>query len=162
MSVLHPSSIRPFFMFKPHHHAFPNASSPKRETALLPNDDVLPTTSFFTESFEENFLPNGASFPNSAHKSVPFLYQFLVLTEPHSLGGAVDSTEEDGRGRGRGASSLQNRPLESRAIPVTETRLRRRRGRRKPDKGIEGGRQGRAFITLREKLALVTGVDLLW
>jgi hypothetical protein len=38
------------------------------------------------------------------------------------LAGAADSTEEDGRGRGRGASSLQNLPLESRAIPTTETR----------------------------------------
>jgi hypothetical protein len=37
------------------------------------------------------------------------------------LARAVDSTEEDGRGRGRGASSLQNLPLESRAIPATET-----------------------------------------
>jgi hypothetical protein len=41
---------------------------------------------------------------------------------------------------------LAEPPLESRAIPATETRLRRRRGRRKPEKGIEGGRQGRAFI----------------
>jgi hypothetical protein len=56
------------------------------------------------------------------------------------LAGAADSTEEDGRGRGRGASSLQNLPLESRAIPATETRLRQRRGRRNPEKGIEGGR----------------------
>jgi hypothetical protein len=39
------------------------------------------------------------------------------------LAGAADSTEEDGQGRGRGASSLQNLPLESRAIPATETRL---------------------------------------
>jgi hypothetical protein len=54
------------------------------------------------------------------------------------VAGAVDSTEEDRRGRGRGASSLQNLPLESRAIPATETRLRRRRGRQKPVKGIEG------------------------
>jgi hypothetical protein len=38
------------------------------------------------------------------------------------LAGATDNTEEDGRGRGRGASSLQNLPLESRAIPATETR----------------------------------------
>jgi hypothetical protein len=36
--------------------------------------------------------------------------------------------------------------LESRAIPAMEMRLRRRRGRRKPEKGIEGGRRGRAFI----------------
>jgi hypothetical protein len=62
------------------------------------------------------------------------------------LAGAADNTEEDGQGHGRGASSLQNLPLESRAIPVTETRLRRRRGRRKPKKGIEGERQGGAFI----------------
>jgi hypothetical protein len=40
------------------------------------------------------------------------------------LAGAADNTEEDGRGRGRGSSSLQNLPLESRAIPATETRLR--------------------------------------
>jgi hypothetical protein len=32
----------------------------------------MPTASIFTESFEEIFLPNGASLPNSAHKSVPF------------------------------------------------------------------------------------------
>jgi hypothetical protein len=62
------------------------------------------------------------------------------------LAGAADNTKEDGRGRGRGASSLQNIPLKLRAIPVTEKRLRRRQGRRKPEKGIEGGRQGRAFI----------------
>jgi hypothetical protein len=62
------------------------------------------------------------------------------------LAGVADSTEEDGRGHGRGASSLENLPLESRAIPVTETRLRWRRGRRKAEKGIEGGRQGGAFI----------------
>jgi hypothetical protein len=39
------------------------------------------------------------------------------------LVGAADNTEEDGRGRGRGASSLQNLPLESRAIPAMEMRL---------------------------------------
>jgi hypothetical protein len=39
------------------------------------------------------------------------------------LVGAADSTEEDGRGRCRGASSLQNLPIESRAIPVMETRV---------------------------------------
>jgi hypothetical protein len=27
-------------------------------------------------------VPNGISLPNSAHKSVPFLYQVLVLTVP--------------------------------------------------------------------------------
>jgi hypothetical protein len=62
------------------------------------------------------------------------------------LAGAADSTEEDGRGRGRRASSLQNLLLESQAIPATETRLRWRRGRRKLEKGIEGGRLGGAFI----------------
>jgi hypothetical protein len=77
MSVLHPSSIRPFFIFKPRHRAFPNASSSKRETALLPNDDVLPTANVFIECFEENLLPNGALLPNSAHRSVSSLYQFF-------------------------------------------------------------------------------------
>jgi hypothetical protein len=62
------------------------------------------------------------------------------------LVGAADSIEEDIRGRGCGASSLQNLPLESQAIPATEMRLWQRRGRRKPEKGIEGGRQGGAFI----------------
>jgi hypothetical protein len=55
------------------------------------------------------------------------------------LVGAADSTEENRRGRGREASSLQNLPLESRAIPTTKTWLQQRRGRRKPEKGIEGG-----------------------
>jgi hypothetical protein len=81
MSVLHPSSIHPFFIFKPRHHAFPNASSSKRETTLLPNDDVLPIADAFTEWFEENLLLNGALLPNSAQRSVSSLYQFLVLTE---------------------------------------------------------------------------------
>jgi hypothetical protein len=43
MSILHPSSIRPFLIFRPHHHVFPNAFSFKHRTALLPNDGVLPT-----------------------------------------------------------------------------------------------------------------------
>jgi hypothetical protein len=38
------------------------------------------------------------------------------------LAAAADSTEEDRRGCGREASSLQNLPLESRGIPTTETR----------------------------------------
>jgi hypothetical protein len=81
MYVSHPSSIRPFRIFGPCHHVFLNASFSKRKTALLPNDGVLPTVGTFTECFEENFLPNGVSLLNSAHKSVSFLYQFLVLTE---------------------------------------------------------------------------------
>jgi hypothetical protein len=80
MSILHPPSIRPFLIFRPHHHVFPNASSSKHNTALLPNDGVLPTAGTFTERFEENFLPNGVFLPNPAHKSVSFMYQFLVLT----------------------------------------------------------------------------------
>jgi hypothetical protein len=80
MSVLHPSSIRPFLISRPRHHVFPNVSFSKHKTALLPNDGVLTTAGTFTECFEENFLPNGVSLPNSAHKSVSFLYQFLVLT----------------------------------------------------------------------------------
>jgi hypothetical protein len=80
MSISHPSSIRPFLVSGPRHHVFPKASFFQAQTALLLNDGALPTTSIFAESFEENFLPNGASLPNSAHKSVPFLYLFLVLT----------------------------------------------------------------------------------
>jgi hypothetical protein len=38
------------------------------------------------------------------------------------LAEAADNTKEDRWGRGRGATSLQNLPLESRAIPATETR----------------------------------------
>jgi hypothetical protein len=82
MSVSHPSSIRPFLILRPRHHVFPNASFSKRKIALLSNDGVLPTAGIFTECFEENFLLNGVSLQNSAHKSVSFLYQFLVLTNP--------------------------------------------------------------------------------
>jgi hypothetical protein len=74
MSISQPSSIRPFLIFRPRHHVFPNASFSKRKTALLPNDGALTTAGIFTEPFEENFLPNGASLPNSAHKSVFFMY----------------------------------------------------------------------------------------
>jgi hypothetical protein len=103
MSVSHPSSIHPFFIFKPRHHAFPNASSSKRETTLLTNDDVLPTADAFTECFEENLLLNGALLPNSAHKSVSYLYQFFVLTYlncvhalmPYYLHGAKNTERRD-------------------------------------------------------------------
>jgi hypothetical protein len=45
-----------------------------------------------------------------------------------------------------GPPPCRTSPLESRAIPPTETRLRRRRGRRKPEKGIECGMLGRTLI----------------
>jgi hypothetical protein len=63
MSVLHPSSIRPFLILRPRHHVFPNVSFSKRKTTLLLNDGMLPTADIFTECFEENFLPNGVSLP---------------------------------------------------------------------------------------------------
>jgi hypothetical protein len=85
MSVLHPSSIRSFFTFRPRHHVLPNVFSSKRETALLPNDGVLPTAGVFTECFEEKFLLNGVLLPNSAHRSVSFMYQFFVLTDGSSV-----------------------------------------------------------------------------
>jgi hypothetical protein len=87
MSVLHPSSIRPFLIFRPRRHVFPNVSFSKHKTTLLPNDGVLPTAGTFTECLEENFLPNGVSLPNSAHKLVSFVYQFLVLTYDPSITG---------------------------------------------------------------------------
>jgi hypothetical protein len=75
-----------FFVFNPRHHALPNASALIRGTALLLNDDVLPTADASTECFEENILPNGVLLPNSAHMSVSSLYQFLVLIEPCNSG----------------------------------------------------------------------------
>jgi hypothetical protein len=69
-----------FFASNPRHHTLPNASAFIRGTALLPNDDVLPTADASTECFEENLLSNGVLLPNSAHMSVSSLYQFLVLT----------------------------------------------------------------------------------
>jgi hypothetical protein len=80
MSVLHPSSIRLFFTFMPRHHVFPNASSFKRETALLLNDGVLPTAGIFTECFEENFLSNGVFLTKLVLQVILFPVQFLVLT----------------------------------------------------------------------------------
>jgi hypothetical protein len=77
----------PSLYFGPHHHVLPNASSSKHKTTLLPNDGVLPTAGIFTEYVEENFLSNDVSLPNSTHKSVPFLYQFLVLTYAPSITG---------------------------------------------------------------------------
>jgi hypothetical protein len=77
MSVLHPSSIRPFLIFRTRHHVSPNASSSKRKTALLPNDGALPTAGIFTECFKENFLSNGAFLtklgPQVSLFSIPIL-----------------------------------------------------------------------------------------
>jgi hypothetical protein len=76
-----------FFVSNPRHHALPNASAFICRTALLSNDDVLPTADASTECFEENLLPNGILLPNSAHMSVYSLYQLLVLTYPPSITG---------------------------------------------------------------------------
>jgi hypothetical protein len=84
--------------------------------------------------------------PRKTHGGDALGRLLFVAAEPHSLGGAENSTEKNGRGHSRGASSLQNLPLESRAIPMTEMRLRWRRGWRKLVKGIEGGRRGKVFI----------------
>jgi hypothetical protein len=67
-----------FFVSNPRHHALPNAFASIRGTALLPNDDVLPTADASTECFEENLKPNGILLPNSAHMSVYSLYQFFT------------------------------------------------------------------------------------
>jgi hypothetical protein len=87
MSVFHPSSIRLFLTFTPRYHVFPNVSFSNHKATLLPNDGVLPTAGSFTECFEENFLANGVSLPNSAHKLVSFLYQILVLIYAPSIMG---------------------------------------------------------------------------
>jgi hypothetical protein len=85
MSVSHPSSIRLLSLYSIHVITCSRIPfSFNRGTVLLPNDDILPTVDAFTECFEENLLPNGAFLPNSAHRSVSSLYQFLVLTNvPH-------------------------------------------------------------------------------
>jgi hypothetical protein len=74
-----------FFVSNPRHHALPNASAFIRGTALLPNDDVLPTADTSTECFDENLLPKAVLLPNSAHMSVSSLYQFLVLTQSNQI-----------------------------------------------------------------------------
>jgi hypothetical protein len=103
-----------------------------RVYGFLPRADEEPTTS--TES--QGRHTGVARWDDSS-----LLPRNLTL-----LAGVADNTEEDEQGRCCGVSSLQNLPLESRAIPAIETRLRRRQGRRKPEKGTQGGRQGRAFI----------------
>jgi hypothetical protein len=70
----------------------------------------------------------------------------FVTAEPHSLGGG--GGQHRGRRMGMWLRSLllAEPPVESWAIHAMETRLRWRSGRRKLEKRIEGGRQGRAFI----------------
>jgi hypothetical protein len=66
-----------FFVFSPRHHVLPNASTLICGTALLSNEDVLPTADASTECSEENLMPNGVLLPNSAHMWVSTLYQFF-------------------------------------------------------------------------------------
>jgi hypothetical protein len=66
--VHHPPAS--FFISSPCHHALPNVSSFNRGTALLPNDDALPTTDASTECVEGNLLPNGTLLLNLAHMLV--------------------------------------------------------------------------------------------
>jgi hypothetical protein len=51
------------------------------QTVLLLNDGIADRKSSLPNPLRRFFLLNGISLPNSAHKSVPFLYQFLVLTD---------------------------------------------------------------------------------
>jgi hypothetical protein len=84
--------------------------------------------------------------PRKTHGGGALGRLLFFTAEPHSLGGG------GGQHRGRRTGTwprgllLAEPPLESQAIPATEMRLRRRRGRRKSEKGIEGGRWGEAFI----------------
>jgi hypothetical protein len=52
------------------------------ETALLPNDDALPTADASTECFEEKPLAEWYSPAKFGPHVSFFLYQFLVLTDP--------------------------------------------------------------------------------
>jgi hypothetical protein len=61
MSVSHPSLIRLFSLYSI--HVITRSRIPfsfNRGTALLPNDNILPTADAFTERFKENLKPNGA------------------------------------------------------------------------------------------------------
>jgi hypothetical protein len=61
MSVSHLSSIRLLCLYSI--HVITRSRIPfsfNLGTALLPNDNIFPTTDAFTERFEENLLPNGA------------------------------------------------------------------------------------------------------
>jgi hypothetical protein len=83
MFVLHPSSIRPFLIFRPRHHVFPNAPFSKRKQPFCRMMVRYRPQVPLPNPLKKTFLPNGVSLPNSAHKSVSLLYQFLVLTLPH-------------------------------------------------------------------------------
>jgi hypothetical protein len=73
--------------------------------------------------------------PRKTHGGGALGWLLFITTEPHSLGGGCRQHRGRWTGTWPRASSLQNLPLESRAIPATETRLRQRRGRWKPEKG---------------------------
>jgi hypothetical protein len=70
----------------------------------------------------------------------------FVAVKPHSL------STGGGQHRGRRTGTwprgllLAEPPPKVASHPYDGMRLRRRRGSRKPEKGIEGGRRGRAFI----------------
>jgi hypothetical protein len=64
------------------------------ENFLLKAQTVLLPQASLPNPLRRFFLPNGISLPNSAHKSVPFLYQFLVLTLPFQEGTPLAQAKE--------------------------------------------------------------------
>jgi hypothetical protein len=80
MSILYPSSVRLFLISEPRHHVFPKTSFFKHKQSFCRMMAYCRPQASLLNSLRRFFLPNGILLPNSAHKSVPFLYQFLVLT----------------------------------------------------------------------------------
>jgi hypothetical protein len=84
MSISYPSSICPFLVSGPRHHAFPKTSFFKHKQSFCRMMAYCRLQASLPNPLRRFFLPNGILLPNSAHKSVPFLYQFLVLTQGSS------------------------------------------------------------------------------
>jgi hypothetical protein len=80
MSISYPSSIRPFLISGPHHHAFLKTSFLKHKQSFCRMMAYCRPQASLPNPLRIFFLPNDMLLPNSAHKLVPFLHQFLVST----------------------------------------------------------------------------------
>jgi hypothetical protein len=85
--------------------------------------------------------------PRKTHGGGALGRLLFVIAEPHSLGGGGRQHRGRRTGTWPWGLVLAEPPLDSQAIPATEMRLRRIRGRWKPEKGIEA--EGRAERLLK-------------